>query len=79
MDLTPIFSQLADVPDSFWVELLHFPKALILVMCNVAILMGGAIVNTKLVIRHRERMAKIQMDIAPDAPPMTSDAGKDSR
>jgi hypothetical protein len=35
----------------------------------VAILVGGAIAITAMVIRHQERLAKIERGIDPDAPP----------
>lgn len=74
MDLTPIFSQIADFDASgFFKELLLFPEALLIAIPILAIIMGGVIAITKLVIRHRERMAKIQMGIDPDAPPTTNE------
>jgi hypothetical protein len=35
----------------------------------VAILVGGAIAITAMVIRHQERIAKIERGMDPDAPP----------
>ena len=35
----------------------------------VAILVGGAIAITGMVIRHQERIAKIERGMDPDAPP----------
>ena len=35
----------------------------------VAIIVGGAIVVTIMILRHQERIAKIERGIDPDAPP----------
>ena len=45
------------------------PETLFLLIPIVAIIMVGLVAITKLVLRHRERIAKIEMGIDPDAPP----------
>ena len=56
-----------------WLQMFLKPDVLPFVVAIVAIVCGctvGAIsLVTKLVIAHRERMAKIQQGIDPDAPP----------
>lgn len=80
MGITPILAQFADVTsDPFLVRRITDPEFLVGVAIIVGIIMGGLIAITKLVTRHRERMAKIQMGIDPDAPPKTSDALQDNR
>ena len=49
-----------------WHHLFH-PKVLVFMIPIVAILVGGAIVITKMMIRHRERLAMIERGIHPDA------------
>ena len=55
------------------------PEIIFLLIPIVAIIMGGLIGITKLVLRHRERIAKIEMGIDPDAPLPTKDDGQNNR
>lgn len=45
------------------------PEVLPFCVGVVAIVMGGVVAVVKLILRHRERMAKIEMGMDPDAPP----------
>jgi len=49
------------------IERLLDPEIIVFLIPIAAILVGGAIAVTKLVIRHRERMAMIERGIDPDA------------
>ena len=44
------------------------PVAAVLLIPICAILVGGAIAITTMVLRHQERIAKIERGIDPDAP-----------
>ncbi len=60
------FTLLADeIP--LWLSLFTRPETLIFMIPIVGIIGGVAVSITSLVIRHRERMAKIQQGIDPDA------------
>ena len=61
-----------------WWEFLLRPSVLALMVPIVAIVTGGAIVITKMVIRHRERMALIGAGMHPDHPPDKEDAEADA-
>lgn len=50
-----------------WLELVFRPDTLIFMVPIVGIIDGVAISITSAVIRHRERMAKIQNGMDPDA------------
>jgi hypothetical protein len=50
-----------------WLRMLE-PGTLAMLIPIVALLVGGAIVITKMVIHHRERLAMIERGINPDAP-----------
>ena len=50
-----------------WHQVLE-PRVLVFMIPIVAILVGGAVLITKLMIRHRERLAMIERGIHPDAP-----------
>jgi hypothetical protein len=49
-------------------ELLVRPSVLPFMIPIVAIIVGGAVAITKIVIKHRERMAKIEHGVDPDSP-----------
>ena len=49
-----------------WPSFLTRPETLVLVIPIIAILVGGIVAITKLLIRHRERMAMIERGIHPD-------------
>jgi hypothetical protein len=51
-----------------WLELLTRPEVLIFGIPIVAIVGGIALAITKSILRHRERIVKIQHGIDPDAP-----------
>jgi hypothetical protein len=51
-----------------WSRILD-PAILGLLIPVVALLVGGAIVITKMVTKHQERLAMIERGINPDAPP----------
>ena len=57
----------SDVPG--WLELLTRPEVLVFCIPILAIVGGIAYKITTAVIAHRERMAKIQQGIDPDARP----------
>ena len=50
-----------------WQDLFQ-PRVLVFMIPIVAILVGGSIVITRMMIRHRERLAMIERGIHPDAP-----------
>lgn len=50
-----------------WLSLFARPETMVFMIPIVAIIGGFAVTITNLVIRHRERMAKIQNGIDPDA------------
>jgi len=56
-----------------WERLLD-PDNLVMLVPITAILVGGAIAITRLVIRHRERIAMIEHGMHPDAPPSRTPA-----
>jgi len=60
-------------PDLHWWSLLNHPDTLVFAVPIVAILVLGIIVITKLLIRHRERMAMIERGMHPDHPEEQSD------
>ena len=51
-----------------WDRILQ-PQILVFLVPIVAILVGGAVKITKLIISHRERVAMIEQGMNPDAPP----------
>lgn len=59
------FAASADVPG--WLELLTRPEVLVFCIPLTAIVGGIAYKITTAIITHRERMAKIQQGIDPDA------------
>jgi hypothetical protein len=59
---------LADVADSpRWLELITRPQVVVFVVPIVAIVCGIAYKTVNAIMRHRERMAKIEHGIDPDA------------
>jgi len=54
--------------DSQWPSFLNNPETLVLVIPIVAILVGGFVAISKVLIRHRERMAMIERGMHPDHP-----------
>jgi hypothetical protein len=54
------------VMNPLWTEILQ-PEVLLALALPVAIVMGGIVGIATLVIQHRERMAKIEHGIDPDA------------
>jgi Flp pilus assembly protein protease CpaA len=50
-----------------WWEFLDHPDTLVLAIPIVAILIGGVVSITRLLIRHRERMAMIERGMHPRA------------
>ncbi len=55
-----------------WESLLH-PEVLVFLIPISAILVGGAVAITMLVIRHRERIAMIEHGMNPDQPRQTQE------
>jgi hypothetical protein len=53
----------------YWERLLQ-PDVLVFLIPISAILVGGAVAITKLLIRHRERLAMIEHGMHPDQPPV---------
>jgi hypothetical protein len=60
---------LSEATEMSWLELLLRPNVLPFLIPIVAIAMGGAIAIVKMVIVHRERIAKIEHGLNQDAPP----------
>jgi hypothetical protein len=58
---------------SDWAWFLNNPACLVMMVPIVAILVGGIMGMSKLVMRHRERMAMIERGMDPDRP---ADPGK---
>lgn len=55
-----------------WPPFLTGPDTLVFAIPIIAILVGGIVGITKLLIRHRERMAMIERGMHPDHPPEQS-------
>jgi len=53
---------------SDWLSFLTHPATLVFLIPIVAILVGGITAITKILIRHRERMAMIERGMHPDHP-----------
>jgi hypothetical protein len=79
MDLAPAFLLIASGDAAEIVRYAIRPDILGILIPISAIIMGGLIIITKMVLRHRERIAKIEMGIDPDAPPRTNDESQSSR
>ncbi len=56
------------MPDN-WLKVLTEPEIMVFAIPIIAILVGGIIAITKILMSHRERMAMIQHGIHPDYPP----------
>ncbi|HEV3416766.1 MAG TPA: hypothetical protein VG056_08145 [Pirellulales bacterium] len=62
------FAILADAADSpRWLELITRPEVMVFAVPIVAIVCGIGYKTVTAIIRHRERMAKIEHGIDPDA------------
>ena len=62
--MAPITPLIADL----WFEVFRNPATLVLMIPIVAILVGGITGISKLIMRHRERMAMIEQGMDPDRP-----------
>ncbi len=58
-----------------WQQFLR-PEIIVFAIPIVAILIGGVIAITKIVIHHRERMAMIEQGLHPDHPPDEMDEAR---
>jgi hypothetical protein len=61
------------------VERILEPDIIVFMIPITAIVVGGILAIVKVVTRHRERMAKIEMGIDPDTPPPTRDGSQGPR
>jgi hypothetical protein len=55
--------------DSEWLRFLNNPDTIVFLVPIVFVLVFGIVAITKLLIRHRERMAMIERGMHPDYPP----------
>ncbi len=69
MDIPAFLPLIAETDVAEIVRYLLNPGVLIFCIPIAAILVGGLVTITKLILTHRERIAKIEMGIDPDALP----------
>lgn len=68
-------SQLVPLLALEWQSFLCRPETLVFMIPIVGIVVGGIIAITRLLIRHRERMAMIERGMHPDFPQAGDDPG----